>query len=71
MKGFNYVSEEILKLSESAEPIPRELRTAFDEALIHDWPATGCRRCSAPSGDALLYSIASHFFELGRNAQKQ
>jgi hypothetical protein len=61
VKGFDSVSEELVRIEEN----PEELRAHFDEALLHEWAATG-----GFTGDAATYAIARHFYELGRQETK-
>jgi hypothetical protein len=57
---FDRVAEELARLA-AVTDVPREFREWFDEALLHGWEGK-----DGLAGDAGLYAIARHFFELGR-----
>lgn len=57
---FDRVADELARLADSVD-VSREFREWFDEALLHGWEEKG-----GLAGDAGLYAIARHFFELGK-----
>ncbi len=57
---FDRVAEELVRLV-AVTDVPREFREWFDEAILHGWEEKG-----GLAGDAGLYAIARHFFELGK-----